>query len=167
MKLSRYEVLVPVSRRYPSVWGRLPTRYSPVRRFHFFHSTEVSFQKITLDLHVLGTPPAFILSQDQTLYKSCIMNRRSGIIILLRNKRVLCVIYCFKEFSYDPFNCLNDTLYIVIFIDFIFALWSFQGTLKGWNFNLSGLSFDVAVFPSADITISNRVVLVNTFFHLF
>ena len=23
----------------------------------------------SLDLHVLGTPPAFVLSQDQTLYK--------------------------------------------------------------------------------------------------
>ena len=26
-----------------------------------------SFDKFSLDLHVLGTPPAFILSQDQTL----------------------------------------------------------------------------------------------------
>ena len=65
--LSHYEVLITVSSGYPSVKGRLPTRYSPVRRFQFFHSTEVSFQNITLDLHVLGTPPAFILSQDQTL----------------------------------------------------------------------------------------------------
>ena len=28
---------------------------------------EVSFQLSPLDLHVLGTPPAFVLSQDQTL----------------------------------------------------------------------------------------------------
>src|SRR5699024_10881995 len=27
-------------------------------------------QSVALDLHVLGTPPAFILSQDQTLHKS-------------------------------------------------------------------------------------------------
>ena len=66
---SRYEVLIPVSRGYPSVWGRLPTRYSPVRRSLWLHSTEVSFHHIPLDLHVLGTPPAFILSQDQTLFK--------------------------------------------------------------------------------------------------
>ena len=65
----RYEVLIPVSRGYPSVWGRLPTRYSPVRRSQYLHSTEVSFQYLPLDLHVLGTPPAFILSQDQTLNK--------------------------------------------------------------------------------------------------
>ena len=26
-------------------------------------------EKEAFDLHVLGTPPAFVLSQDQTLYK--------------------------------------------------------------------------------------------------
>ena len=62
-----YEVLITVSSGYPSVWGRLPTRYSPVRRFPFTKSIEISFVNFSLDLHVLGTPPAFILSQDQTL----------------------------------------------------------------------------------------------------
>ena len=28
---------------------------------------KASFKKIPFDLHVLGTPPAFVLSQDQTL----------------------------------------------------------------------------------------------------
>ena len=32
-------------------------------------SEEASFFIIPLDLHVLGTPPAFVLSQDQTLHK--------------------------------------------------------------------------------------------------
>ena len=67
--LRHYEVLIIVSNGYPSVRGRLPTRYSPVRRCPFPKSTAVSFEKFSLDLHVLGTPPAFILSQDQTLYK--------------------------------------------------------------------------------------------------
>ena len=40
---------------------------SPVRHFH---PTEVG---ITFDLHVLSTPPAFILSQDQTLHKESLM----------------------------------------------------------------------------------------------
>ena len=62
-----YEVLIPVSRGYPSAKGRLPTRYSPVRRFPLITSTEASVMNFSLDLHVLGTPPAFILSQDQTL----------------------------------------------------------------------------------------------------
>ena len=30
------------------------------------------------DLHVLGTPPAFVLSQDQTLHKSYIMKNLDG-----------------------------------------------------------------------------------------
>ena len=40
---------------------QIPTRYSPVR--HYLE-TEVSKP---FDLHVLGMPPAFVLSQDQTL----------------------------------------------------------------------------------------------------
>ena len=63
----RYEVLLEVSLGYPSVRGRLPTRYSPVRRYPSLKSSEESFRDFSLDLHVLGTPPAFILSQDQTL----------------------------------------------------------------------------------------------------
>ena len=46
---------------YPSVKGRLHTRYSPVRHSHG------SKLPIPFDLHVLGLPLAFILSQDQTL----------------------------------------------------------------------------------------------------
>ncbi len=46
---------------YPSVIGRLHTRYSPVRHSHG------SKLPIPFDLHVLGLPLAFILSQDQTL----------------------------------------------------------------------------------------------------
>ena len=34
-----------------------------------FQLTEVSFRSASFDLHVLGTPPAFVLSQDQTLNK--------------------------------------------------------------------------------------------------
>jgi hypothetical protein len=39
--------------------------YSPVRR-----STRPPKETFALDLHVLGTPPAFVLSQDQTLKKN-------------------------------------------------------------------------------------------------
>ena len=72
--LRHYEVLIIVSNGYPSVRGRLPTRYSPVRRCPFPKSTEVSFEKFSLDLHVLGTPPAFVLSQDQTLALNPVLN---------------------------------------------------------------------------------------------
>ena len=62
-----YAVLAAVSNCYPPVQGRLPTRYSPVR-----HSVSLSASTLTssFNLHVLSTPPAFILSQDQTLIKS-------------------------------------------------------------------------------------------------
>ena len=53
--------------------GYVPTCYSPVRRSciltpysNFF---KYRVRTLPLDLHVLGTPPAFILSQDQTLQK--------------------------------------------------------------------------------------------------
>ena len=58
---STYAVLARVSPGYPPLPGRLPTCYSPVRRSP---EAEASFAH---DLHVLSTPPAFILSQDQTL----------------------------------------------------------------------------------------------------
>jgi len=41
--------------------GKLHTRYAPVRR------SPPSEDVLPLDLHVLGLPLAFILSQDQTL----------------------------------------------------------------------------------------------------
>ena len=52
-----HAVLPLLSERYSPQRGRFPTRYSPV--CHAPCGTS--------DLHVLGTPPAFILSQDQTL----------------------------------------------------------------------------------------------------
>jgi hypothetical protein len=54
-------VLARVSPGYPPPQGRLPTCYSPVRR------SPVAEATFAHDLHVLSTPPAFILSQDQTL----------------------------------------------------------------------------------------------------
>ena len=56
-----YAVLARVSPSCSPLLGRLSTCYSPVRRSIV---TEVT---LALDLHVLSTPPAFILSQDQTL----------------------------------------------------------------------------------------------------
>ena len=61
MSSRTHAVLPPVSRGYPAPLGRLPTRYSPVR------CSCTPEGALPLNLHVLGTPPAFILSQDQTL----------------------------------------------------------------------------------------------------
>ena len=59
-----YPVLATLSGSYPEVEGRLLTCYSPVRRSS---TPEGAFP---LDLHVLSTPPAFVLSQDQTLQQN-------------------------------------------------------------------------------------------------
>ena len=61
---AEHPVLAPISERYPKEKGRLLTCYSPVRHSH--HTTTKATQ-IPFDLHVLSTPPAFVLSQDQTL----------------------------------------------------------------------------------------------------
>ena len=53
-----------ISRRFQRLSptpGQVPTRYSPVRQCP---GTEAPF---SCDLHVLSLPPAFVLSQDQTL----------------------------------------------------------------------------------------------------
>ena len=55
--------------------GRSSTRYSPVRR-----STQGPKPPFSHDLHVLSTPPAFNLSQDQTL--------QFEILVLLKPNRL-------------------------------------------------------------------------------
>ena len=65
-----HPVLASLSKRYPGLWGRLPTCYSPVRRSS---TPEGAFP---LDLHVLSTPPAFVLSQDQTLRDNLVLATR-------------------------------------------------------------------------------------------
>ena len=63
-----YTVLAPVSKCYPLLMGRLPTCYSPFAT-PLFPVEQAPVEKEAFDLHVLGTPPAFVLSQDQTLIK--------------------------------------------------------------------------------------------------
>src|SRR5215213_11684491 len=58
-------VLATLSGSYPPLRGRSPTCYSAVRHYHPPEGGQ------PFDLHVLGTPPAFILSQDQTLHRNC------------------------------------------------------------------------------------------------
>ena len=58
-------------------------RYSAVRR----SSATSKLVLLPLDLHVLGMPPAFILSQDQTLHKN--VNLKTQI-----NKRLTLIINC-------------------------------------------------------------------------
>ena len=61
-----YAVLAVISNCYSPGMGRLFTRYSPVR-----HSPNPEGFG-SFDLHVLSMPPAFILSQNQTLKFNCL-----------------------------------------------------------------------------------------------
>ena len=70
-----YPVLDPVSRAYPRAEGRSPTCYSPVRR------SCTPEGALPLDLHVLSTPPAFVLSQDQTLQLNLALANRDGVSV--------------------------------------------------------------------------------------
>ena len=56
---------------YPSVSGRLHTRYSPVRR----SPSKYCYFMLPLDLHVLSLSLAFILSQDQTLHTKIFLQK--------------------------------------------------------------------------------------------
>ena len=77
-KLCAYAVLAAVSGCCPPVQGRLPTRYSPVRHSVMQASSPKKFHPhASFDLHVLGTPPAFILSQDQTLMLRCSLRHQN------------------------------------------------------------------------------------------
>src|SRR5690606_4672151 len=67
-----YSALAIVSNGYSDELGRLPTCYSPVRR------SCTPEGALPLDLHVLSTPPAFVLSQDQTLQQKPGKTSRTG-----------------------------------------------------------------------------------------
>ena len=62
-------------------------------------SSEESKQSASLDLHVLGTPPAFILSQDQTLVKSVCLGQESLLAILSLFTVLVCFQTVLKNFS--------------------------------------------------------------------
>ena len=75
-----YPELARVSPGCSELQGRLPTCYSPVRRF-----TRPPKRTFSLDLHGLGTPPAFVLSQDQTLQFFELKGKPQATSHILRN----------------------------------------------------------------------------------
>ena len=63
LNVTQHAVLATLSGSYSPLRGRSPTRYSAVRHYRS------SKPDRPFDLHVSCTPPALILSQDQTLRK--------------------------------------------------------------------------------------------------
>ena len=60
---SRFQLLSPTERQVPHALLTRPPLSHP------FNLAEALYRGASFDLHVLGTPPAFVLSQDQTLKK--------------------------------------------------------------------------------------------------
>ena len=120
-----YAVLAAISGCYPPVYGRLPTRYSPVRHsVMYFPSSKVSSIHASFDLHVLGTPPAFILSQDQTLnYKFVSPNAKRCLAFVL--PFFYCLGSLFSEFFCSKFSGLHYCLVINVLFTFYFLLFLF------------------------------------------
>ena len=82
-----HAVLAVVSNCCPPLKGRFLTRYSPVRHCPLLHLDESSIHRFSFDLHVLSTPPAFVLSQDQTLHNRLFVSARFCLALLTQ---ILC-----------------------------------------------------------------------------
>ena len=80
----RHAVLAVVSNCCPPLKGRFLTRYSPVRHCPLLLLDESSIRRFSFDLHVLSTPPAFVLSQDQTLHDRLFVSARFFLPFLLK-----------------------------------------------------------------------------------
>ena len=124
-----YAVLAQISLCYSPLQGRLLTRYSPVRHFPLLQLTEVSIQRFSFDLHVLSTPPAFILSQDQTLNEWYLNSLRCS------NQFYWSLIHSFKEilnpraFSSLAF-CSTRKGTLPFLVLRLFTLFNLQGTRR-------------------------------------
>ncbi len=73
-----------VTRYYPAVRPAIPRRWVGCSRVTHPSATNIGEQALlrSFDLHVLGTPPAFVLSQDQTLQKNLLaLNRTTDSIV--------------------------------------------------------------------------------------
>ena len=76
---SRFQLLSPSERQVAhTLLTRPPLSHTSLRR--------ISVQYASFDLHVLGTPPAFILSQDQTLNKSYLNTALSALLKSILDK---------------------------------------------------------------------------------
>src|SRR6185295_14666236 len=98
-----YAVLAILSDCCPPPEGRLPTCYAPVR--HFTRGVAPSF---SFDLHVLGPPLTFALSQDQTLQLN--LSRRPkppNRQLMVRSWCSLCLLETQRIFGFLPDGALR------------------------------------------------------------
>ena len=99
-----YAVLSVISHCYSPLIGRLLTCYSPVR--HGVQQVDKSSCLLPFDLHVLCTPPAFILSQDQTLNFCLIFFSHSNLPACLCFSYLFWTVLCPLGFIFSKGYCL-------------------------------------------------------------
>ena len=119
-----YAVLSVISHCYSPLIGRLLTCYSPVR--HGVQQVDKSSCLLPFDLHVLCTPPAFILSQDQTLNFCLIFFSHSNLPACLCFSYLFWTVLCplgfsLKDIVYFSMYCIICSCFLLS-ICFIIAL---------------------------------------------
>ena len=72
--------------------------------------TEYCYSSLPLDLHVLGLPLAFILSQDQTLHCNNILLKRIVLFIFLPLLLFACLLNKHATLGFCDFNLLSQSL---------------------------------------------------------
>ena len=131
------------------------------------------FQRATsFDLHVLGMPPAFILSQDQTLQKN-IFNLSFVYNLLLKNWRFaqFSKNISFKIFSFfqKTFNTISNIQVVVnnFFKFFQLFLIDINNNISKWKGQIKTIPKNWLSFPKGTLNIPNINNKVNAFFLIF
>ena len=144
-----------LSRSYGQVTHALLAR-PPLSILNFIPKNSV--QNFSFDLHVLGTPPAFVLSQDQTLVQFVIYS------ILSFNS----IAYILCSSSLTCFVCLMFFFRIFVCKKLIVIV-SQQLSLKNYCKNSHSVHFSMCIYLSASfadsyISLPHHSPFVNTFY---
>ena len=155
----RHAVLAVVSNCCPPLKGRFLTRYSPVRHCPLNQLSENSVIRFSFDLHVLSTPPAFVLSQDQTLYKMV----SKQLSLFKSNHRVIYHDFIYFYFIVAAFSRIDYGLFTHNFVASLV-----KSSLR-WCFLFSRCLIYKVHIPQAEHSLlyQAQFVLSSTFFKFF
>jgi hypothetical protein len=87
-----------------------PPRFQLVNCDNYLSRSNTKCRALPLDLHVLGTPPAFILSQDQTLHKKVFNSNFNEILtsqIIFKHQKNLTLTLHYSIFK-------NSSLWLIV-----------------------------------------------------
>ena len=133
----------------PALLTRPPLSHPSVRRL----------QGASFDLHVLGTPPAFILSQDQTLMLKVLIPGPKLSLAKLQTVLLLFGSYTFKciRSEFSQIQGLSNAA-------FVFRIFRVLHTVQSLIFKVL---FVVGLSAATSFTISRCFLFVNNFFYFF